>query len=330
MSDSSIQRPPQRCANQLPNPGSKNQGPGPLPQGPIRPATGSISPRHLPHHGGWRSVRGGGQRSNSWHHGPHARHSPGAPWDPIVPRRKWADTKGTAASPQSSHAGWHCCFNSPGFILYPSFLPCHSSPFSSWMGSPQEPEEDLPMPRPLATLLKFQAIYCRNDRMGAPSLPGTALCPESLPLSLQEGKVGIVGVGIRGRASGPASNYLRKSQGECPRQRLLIRLLAHALLSFPEEPSCVMMSQRGPWGTLEAELTPRGGSGGCESALPSPLSPTPCLWPHAAPPSPECAICSAGAQPMSSVLILKPEFKSAKAPRKSFLLLPLLAFSSFD
>lgn len=50
-------------------------------------------------------------------------------------------------------------------------------------------------------------------------------------------------MGMRGRASGPTSNYLRKSQDECPRQRLLINLLAHASLSFPE-PSCVMMSQQ--------------------------------------------------------------------------------------
>lgn len=86
----------------------------------------------------------------------------------------------------------------------------------------------------------------RNDRMEAPSLPGTPLCPELVLLSLQEEKAGVVGVGMRGRASGPASNYLRKSQDECPRQRLLIGLLAHAPLSFPE-PSCVMMSQQGPW-----------------------------------------------------------------------------------
>lgn len=36
---------------------------------------------------------------------------------------------------------------------------------------------------------------------------------------------------MRGRASRFASNWLRKSQDECPRKKLLIGLLPHAQLS---------------------------------------------------------------------------------------------------
>lgn len=147
--------------------------------------------------------------------------------------------------PQTSHAGWHCCFNSPGFILHPPpSSPAIAPRLVAGWGALWNHRKISPC---LALWPPFRnSKQSRNDRMEAPSLPGTPLCPELVLLSLQEEKAGVVGVGMRGRASGPASNYLRKSQDECPRQRLLISLLAHAPLSFPE-PSCVMMSQQGPW-----------------------------------------------------------------------------------
>ena len=68
----------------------------------------------------------------------------------------------------------------------------------------------------------------------------------------------------------------------------------------------------------EAELCLRQGKWNYETALFT----TP--WPHTTPPSLNDVICSAGALPLLSVLILKPEFRS----RKSFLPLPPLTLPS--